>query len=728
MEQHGISKRMEAIRIKLSGDKDKLSIRYRVYVQNYGWLKWVEDGDIAGTVGKSKRIEAIEIKIVEKGKSDVTEENNEETKIHVTYDGFTAENKWQDYWNMDGGLAGTDGKSLSLERIKIELINAPSDAHIAYRTHGEGYGWQSGYSEDGQIGGSINKHQRMEGIQIWLVNMEEYSIEYRAQIQDYGWLDWVVDGELAGTTGLSKRLEGLQIRIIKKRVPSMKVTYQAQGQDYGWQNEVSSGIIAGDTSKRLEGIKIKLENAPADAKIQYQAQGQDYGWQSWVENGELAGTVGQSKRLEGIRIKLVNLDKYSIIYNTYAEGYGWQGWAIDGELAGTVGQSRTIKAIKIKIVKKSDETKSWISIDYPSNGNIAYKEPTTIRGWAMDNTEGSYVKLFINGNEISSYRVKRQDILDTIKGYGGEEKNPTPGFEAKVDFSDYNTGEYTLTAKLYKKDGSVLQQTNSKFNVKKRFINETGTYGRSGLAIKRDSRGSDLRYYKIGNGPNVFFAVFEEHGFEDLWWADGNELVQIAENFRNRLVDLKDENLSDKWTIYIIPQANPDGVNAGYTNNGPGRTTLYSEAPEHKGIDMNRNWHISGTTYKRYTSNRNYNGTEGFQAYEARYLRDFLLSKRATNGARTVLVELHGWTTQAIGDEEICSYYRNEFPTCRYTSSYGVGYLINWARNSLGSNGVAARSALIELPSSGIGSHNDVVNNNYSNKFINATINLLKNM
>jgi hypothetical protein len=53
----------------------------------------------------------------------------------------------------------------------------------------------------------------------------------------------------------------------------------------------------------------------------------------------------------------------------------------------------------------------------------------------------------------------------------------------------------------------------------------------------------------------------------------------------------------------------------------------------------------------------------------------------------------------------------------------GNGYLINWAKNSLRN----ARTMLLELPDS-VRNHNDVVNQNFAEKFINATINMLRNI
>ena len=249
---------------------------------------------------------------------------------------------------------------------------------------------------------------------------------------------------------------------------------------------------------------------------------------------------------------------------------------------------------------------------------------------------------------------------------------------------------------------------------------ESGTYGLSGLQIKGDSNGRNLPYYKIGNGPNVFFGTFAVHGWEDCFSYDGQELTKIAESFKDRLIGMQDENLADKWTIYIFPSVNPDGEYCGWTHNGPGRATLYSAAPKNKGIDINRCW---STGFKSYTDDRNYNGTEAFQAYEARALRDFLLSHKSTNG-QTVLIDLHGWLNETIGDEGLGEYYHGQFGMTKHIYTYGQGYLVNWARSNLGSNSRTARSCLVELPETW--SSAEVTNKGLANKYINATINRLR--
>ncbi len=378
---------------------------------------------------------------------------------------------------------------------------------------------------------------------------------------------------------------------------------------------------------------------------------------------------------------------------------------------------------KSKIVRDNTK-KAMIEIDTPDWKGVENIDGK-ITGWIMTNIENPKIRVFIDQYERwdSQTRVERPDVLEAIKGYGGESLNPKPGFVINMKYGDFSIGTHTLKIIVEDQERKQIAVKTKQFEIYKSYQIEEGSFGFSGLKVKGEENGTDLKYYKIGDGPNVFYATFAIHGFEDKWNRDGKELTLIAEEFKNRLIRDKDRSILSKWTIYIFPQINTDGVNHGWSNNGPGRKTLYSWAPQNEGIDMNRCWQTG--SFVPYTG-RNYNGTGWFQAYEAGYLKDFLLRNKATNG-QTVLIDLHGWTTQLIGDYGISKEcYAPYFPENRYTNSYGTGYLINWARSSLGSNGRPARSALIELPEAGINSHQDVVNAGYANRYIEATLYMLR--
>ena len=119
--------------------------------------------------------------------------------------------------------------------------------------------------------------------------------------------------------------------------------------------------------------------------------------------------------------------------------------------------------------------------------------------------------------------------------------------------------------------------------------------------------------------------------------------------------------------------------------------------------------------FQRITSARNYTGTAAFQAPEAAQLRDFILGHQ---GSSNVLIDVHGWLNETIGDNGVGSYYRSEFGISKHIGSYGNGYLINWARSLPNT-----RSMLLELP--GVSNHSQVVNWDYAGKFNRATMRLL---
>ena len=64
----GKSLRIEAINITLTGNMAKhYDVYYRVHVQNYGWLAWTKNGQNAGTIGKGLRLESLQVVLIPKG-------------------------------------------------------------------------------------------------------------------------------------------------------------------------------------------------------------------------------------------------------------------------------------------------------------------------------------------------------------------------------------------------------------------------------------------------------------------------------------------------------------------------------------------------------------------------------------------------------------------------------------------------------------------------------------
>lgn len=351
------------------------SISYQTHVQDYGWQSWKSNGEVSGTVGQSKRLEGINIKL-----SNIN--GSVEYKTHVQDIG------WQD-WKSNGQMSGTTGQSKRLEAIKVKLSGEAAN---------------------------------------------QYDVYYRVHAQDYGWLDWAKNGESAGTEGYSKRLEGIQIVLVKKGESApgstsrpficKMIKYQTHVQNIGWQGEKADGEMSGTTgqSLRLEAIKIQLSSS-IDGGIVYKTHVQDYGWQNFVENGQASGTSGQSKRLEAIQMQLTGnaMNQYDLYYRVHAQNFGWLGWAKNGESAGTAGYSYRLEGIQIVLVPKGGNAPGSTSKHYYNKGYAPDDENVYLPIMGSTQTSVDQMVRYYNANAsgFDKFKSKYDGKYDGSLAKGG---------------------------------------------------------------------------------------------------------------------------------------------------------------------------------------------------------------------------------------------------------------------------------------------------------------------
>lgn len=230
----GKNLRLYGIRIKLEGT-NKYTVRYRVHIQDVGWTSWVENGEIAGKTSHSKKIEAIQIEIIEKN-------NGNSNKLGVEYYTYLEGNSLKENEIFENGeAAGTTGQNRKMEAINIELVNANENASIKYMVHVQDKGWMD-WVKNGELAGVLNKGLKIEAIRIKLEGLNEYTVEYRVHVQDRGWTDWYIDGESAGTTGRNLKIEAIEIRITDKYQRYYKGIDVSR-----WQGEINYDKLAKDS-------------------------------------------------------------------------------------------------------------------------------------------------------------------------------------------------------------------------------------------------------------------------------------------------------------------------------------------------------------------------------------------------------------------------------------------------------------------------------------------------
>ena len=251
-------KTIEAVKINLIGElAEKFNVYYRVHVQNFGWLDWTANGNVAGTIGYFYRIEAIEIKIEDKditttsiGSRPFVESINE-----INYSSHVESIGWQNYVN-DNNISGTTGQTKRLEAFKIKL-NTKITGSINYNSYVTKRGWSS-YVSDDSIAGTTGLARTIEGISIKLSGeiSNYYDVYYRTHMSNIGWLSWAKNGEKAGAIDSGSKLEAIQIKLVKKGLPFNEDTKKSfvtgtwrDGKYYDYFGRMATGF------KLIDGVK-----------------------------------------------------------------------------------------------------------------------------------------------------------------------------------------------------------------------------------------------------------------------------------------------------------------------------------------------------------------------------------------------------------------------------------------------------------------------------------------
>lgn len=143
--------------------------------------------------------------------------------------------------------------------------------------------------------------------------------------------------------------------------------------------------------------------------------------------------------------------------------------------------SKGIHTLKIRSVKRDHasvltekditirvglyDTIIWI--DNPNTSHKEYKN-LNVTGWVLSSSKDAKIEAYIDDNKISEQikRVQRPDVLNAISGYGGRNKNTTPGFNTNVNISNLKSGTHKFSIKAYSQSGELLQTKEVNFTIR----------------------------------------------------------------------------------------------------------------------------------------------------------------------------------------------------------------------------------------------------------------------
>ena len=118
---------IQALELRLNGSlANQYDIYYRVHSAGYGWLGWAKNGDSAGTTGLNIQIEAVQIKLVAKGGDPGASSAPAFISVPaLTLQAHVATLGWMNPVG-NGGVAGTTGRSLAIEALKLSVSSSVS--------------------------------------------------------------------------------------------------------------------------------------------------------------------------------------------------------------------------------------------------------------------------------------------------------------------------------------------------------------------------------------------------------------------------------------------------------------------------------------------------------------------------------------------------------------------------------------------------------------------------
>ena len=371
----GQGRAVEAVRLRLTGSlANDYDVYYRVHASNIGWMAWAKDGEEAGTTGFGRSVEAVQIRLVKKG--DAAPSSNganvdyafKKKPMSLTYRAHVSNVGWQGAVS-DGATAGTTGRGLALEDLKLSLDSSDySDGSaVQIDAHVSGIGWQGWDTPSASEGGTTGQGRAVEAVRLRLTGSlaKDYDVYYRVHASNIGWMAWAKDGEEAGTTGMSCSLEAVQIKLVKKgashpdttgyshlEIPTVTYSSQAKG---AWQNSVSAGEVSGTTGKGISitGFLAKTTSFVAGG-INYQLHLSNVGWTSVKSNGDQLSSATESNAVEAIKVSLSGdlATYFDVWYRVHVDNVGWLGWTKNGVVAGSTGYGTHVQAVQVRITRK----------------------------------------------------------------------------------------------------------------------------------------------------------------------------------------------------------------------------------------------------------------------------------------------------------------------------------------------------------------------------------------
>ncbi len=190
---------------------------------------------------------------------------------------------------------------------------------------------------------------------------------------------------------ISSGLKSLSI----KSNENFDIEYSVYGNG-SWKT-ASNGTSVSNSS--IEGVKIKLKNAPSNYHIFYRVKVANQGWQNWVKDGDISGEIQVNKSISDIEIRLVVADNVNhMVKETIAVdlGHNVARPVLRGAVNGIYDEDYLIREVGKKVVYKL-RSLGYNVVETKPTGSYSQSDELKLRAQAANANEvDKFVSIHFN--------------------------------------------------------------------------------------------------------------------------------------------------------------------------------------------------------------------------------------------------------------------------------------------------------------------------------------------
>ncbi|MGL5693270.1 MAG: N-acetylmuramoyl-L-alanine amidase, partial [Peptostreptococcaceae bacterium] len=198
-------------------------------------------------------------------------------------------------------------------------------------------------------------------------------------------------------------LKSLAVKVNEDFGIDAEVEYEVYAN--GSWKKASNGAVASNSNKTIEGVRVKLKNAPSDYHVLYRVKVANQGWQNWVKDGDISGEIQNGKSIEDIEIRVVvDQNVNSMIKQTIAIdlGHNVPRPVVRGAVNGIYDEDYLIREVTKKVVYKL-RSMGYNVVETKPSGSHSQSDELKVRAQiANANEADQFVSIHFNSGPSGS--------------------------------------------------------------------------------------------------------------------------------------------------------------------------------------------------------------------------------------------------------------------------------------------------------------------------------------